>query len=544
MSPLSPGRNSVDVQNMPSKFASTASVSSAGVSHTTTNATLHSMRSYGKVASMFTRMGHHRSINMFALDILHTDRMLDMADGVSASDDAPAPPLADSQPSMSSEPSMHGSSCVNNTFSDTSGFQVTMVATKNSSQRGDAPHPCRMSSDSESEARGKSMQQQQTIQKLRATHEAALIGVEDLPPRTTCRRSTLGFLERPLESRAINGAHCLLYVYGIAQPYGNMGWSWYGRISPWIFLVLVACHVISSAGVRHFFYARLAIEIFVLNCLIGLCSLNASSVQRLLGPGTQVLTKCVEGEFLQLWHQKSLIAFSVVMFMWLTTVAIWIVLWQVDVECYDQQQQYSREAAIVSVLTPLLGSGLYAALTYFQLHVILNLELRVDLFGAGFFEQPDYCNAVQEWNKLQAIMRFAAKTIDVCFLATQSSVLAALVLMGVELLIGDGQIAPRCITAWAFSGLPCAVVALYTLFRAAAVSDKCAIVPAFINSYHVEQHPINAQRQYLVEYIQNSAAGFYVRGVRLTGFVAMKAAYLSGLVIFTFMMKAFNVDHA
>mmetsp|Transcript_85135 Transcript_85135/g.156000 ORF Transcript_85135/g.156000 Transcript_85135/m.156000 type:complete len:100 (+) Transcript_85135:2-301(+) len=63
-------------------------------------------------------------------------------------------------------------------------------------------------------------------------------------------------------------------------------------------------------------------------------------------------------------------------------------------------------------------------------------------------------------------------------------------------------------------------------FRAGAISYKCDRVPSLINSLSFG-HDIDYERQYVVQYIINSMAGFYVLDVRITVEMVVKAAYIS-----------------
>eukprot|EP00425_Heterocapsa_triquetra_P040447 CAMPEP_0195074968 /NCGR_PEP_ID=MMETSP0448-20130528/17954_1 /TAXON_ID=66468 /ORGANISM="Heterocapsa triquestra, Strain CCMP 448" /LENGTH=87 /DNA_ID=CAMNT_0040107295 /DNA_START=108 /DNA_END=369 /DNA_ORIENTATION=- len=46
---------------------------------------------------------------------------------------------------------------------------------------------------------------------------------------------------------------------------------------------------------------------------------------------------------------------------------------------------------------------------------------------------------------------------------------------------------------------------------------------------------IHDERQYLVQYITSSAAGFYVKDVRLSMAMLLKATYFSGVCVFAFI---------
>ena len=60
--------------------------------------------------------------------------------------------------------------------------------------------------------------------------------------------------------------------------------------------------------------------------------------------------------------------------------------------------------------------------------------------------------------------------------------------------------------------LPPLLLMVFCLFRAAAVTEKCSRAPALVNSLVVEEDVMDDARQYLVQYIEHSAAGFYIKG--------------------------------
>merc|ERR1712039_1078908 len=76
--------------------------------------------------------------------------------------------------------------------------------------------------------------------------------------------------------------------------------------------------------------------------------------------------------------------------------------------------------------------------------------------------------------------------------------------------------------------LPTGIIMLgimLSFFYAAVVTDKCARVPAFVNSLSFGTD-LDRDRQYVVEYIIHSAAGFYVFDLRLTSAIALKFLYI------------------
>ena len=69
---------------------------------------------------------------------------------------------------------------------------------------------------------------------------------------------------------------------------------------------------------------------------------------------------------------------------------------------------------------------------------------------------------------------------------------------------------------------------LKVFFKAADVTDRCARVPSLINACDFGAD-IDRDRQYIVEYVQNSAAGFYFFEIRLTSSMTFKFSYVCAI---------------
>lgn len=204
---------------------------------------------------------------------------------------------------------------------------------------------------------------------------------------------------------------------------------------------------------------------------------------------------------------------------------------------------YNLQALVAFILI----SGLMTAITYCQLHVCCWMELSVDKFCFRFFSDKDITNGINEWNILQAILRRAADKLDSCFLAIGTSVLLQVLLTGMELMLGAQSevdatdLQGHCQILWCGWMMPPVLMLLMIFFRAAAVTEKCSRVPALVNSWTFEDEPgsqIDHGRQYAVQYIMHSGAGFYVKGVRLSAFMAIKLSYLIGVVTFTLVTQS------
>ncbi|CAE7474530.1 TTN [Symbiodinium sp. CCMP2592] len=70
--------------------------------------------------------------------------------------------------------------------------------------------------------------------------------------------------------------------------------------------------------------------------------------------------------------------------------------------------------------------------------------------------------------------------------------------------------------------------------NAAALTEKCRSIPAFVNQIPSQDY-LDMERQYLVRFISDSSPGFFVRDIRLTQEMFLKqfllvGGLLSGLV--------------
>lgn len=181
------------------------------------------------------------------------------------------------------------------------------------------------------------------------------------------------------------------------------------------------------------------------------------------------------------------------------------------------------------VVTFTVCSGLVIGLSFCLLHICRALAVMVDTFCFNILNDTALTDAVREWNTLQAVLRKASSSVERCFFNLQATASFA-VLLCVADVVRDARSEPegalfltRLVPVMLVA---CSVVSIF--FRAAAVTDKCARVPSLVNSFG---HDMDTGRQYVVEYIINSAAGFYVFEVRLTQAMALKFTYLCGVIL-------------
>lgn len=174
-------------------------------------------------------------------------------------------------------------------------------------------------------------------------------------------------------------------------------------------------------------------------------------------------------------------------------------------------------------------------LTYTVLYVCRALAVMVDELCYGASTHSDLRLTIREWNVLQALLRKSSDSIQHCFFLLQLVVPMVFLLAVTDAMVG-GQGIPGFsdeTEAMSVAQVPAVLMTvsvLRILFCAASITDKCTHVPAIINSlsFGGSSEEIDVERQYVVTYIQNSLAGFYVFEVRLTTKMAVTYSYLIG----------------
>lgn len=101
-------------------------------------------------------------------------------------------------------------------------------------------------------------------------------------------------------------------------------------------------------------------------------------------------------------------------------------------------------------------------------------------------------------------------------------------------------------TSWLSRYYPLMIAFLYTMMRAAAVTEKANRVAPLVNSWkfhksHQEDDErgvwMDYERQYVVQYISQSRAGFFIRGSQLTVPTVQKLLYYLGAVSFALFSR-------
>lgn len=176
---------------------------------------------------------------------------------------------------------------------------------------------------------------------------------------------------------------------------------------------------------------------------------------------------------------------------------------------------------------------------YLQFNLLLGLGKSLDCWCADMVETQDFITGIQSWNSLQALLKCIGREMTPCFTALfflgYVGFFAALA-GSFALLLDDG------LDVWETSLYECSLLPLLYLFylsarlfaKGASLSERCRQIPAFVNQLDMLSEGADTDRQYLVQYISDSAAGFIVNGVTLSQAAFLKqmhslVAVLSGI---------------
>jgi len=175
--------------------------------------------------------------------------------------------------------------------------------------------------------------------------------------------------------------------------------------------------------------------------------------------------------------------------------------------------------AILSVSAFAITTNIFASLLFGILHICRGLLLSLDNFCTEFVASQDCDASVHDWNVLQAMLRQVCHTVAPCYMMLLTGATVALLMPIIQQT-----------SLWAM--IP-GSLALLTIFWVSTfigeVTSKCDRVSVFVNMNESNEN-LDGRRQYLVTYITNSRAGFYMFDVRITAEMVVKSAYVGAVV--------------
>jgi len=212
---------------------------------------------------------------------------------------------------------------------------------------------------------------------------------------------------------------------------------------------------------------------------------------------------------------------------------IWSSLQQGPLDPAEKEHRiYAHVLTLVCLVSFAVSSGIVMLTAYVQSHLLLGLDKTLDCWCCHMMRSPQFEFGVQSWNSMQALLKCVGRELAGSFLMVQAScslgfiyVLANGVAYGLR-----EEVEPNQMVMEALSALP--LVFLFGLgmrlfSHGAALSEKCRIIPAFVNQIPGEES-IDVDKQYLVSFITHSSAGFFVRDVKLTQEMFIKQFILVG----------------
>lgn len=292
----------------------------------------------------------------------------------------------------------------------------------------------------------------------------------------------------------------------------------------------------------------LALTSFQLGVSVASFSFDRKGIGLLLGPQeTRLDDYALEADFMADWQKVSRKRFieTVCMFIGMMCTRIAAQIWvrgQLDADIFESNWELCYSIAFSFMLFR------YLLLCYSILHCCCGLELALDSFGVRFFREMDVEQALGEWNTLQATLRQASTKISDSLLVIGFCCLASMALLGEQVIRNPQSFVetPGRMTSWLSRYYPLMIAFLYTMMRAAAVTEKANRVAPLVNSWkfhksHQEDDEtgvwMDHERQYVVQYISQSRAGFFIRGSQLTVPTVQKLLYYLGAVSFALFSR-------
>jgi len=251
----------------------------------------------------------------------------------------------------------------------------------------------------------------------------------------------------------------------------------------------------------------------------------------LLGPSERVLLDHARAHgYLREWGMSGLIRLAFILGIWLFTIAISIM----------SMGPWSGKMACTIIVVRTFRNGVLLAFIHCMWQILSCLELMVDSYFVEFFENMNCERCVATWNALQALLRRTAEGVENSFLAVQVATTAALGCGAVRAVVitlrwnskslARGELGTSILLHTELLLMIMSGIVMFA--RAASVTEKCFRVPPMVNSVLLEPDKyIDEDRQYLVTFIANSHAGFYVKGTRFTFSMLARFCYLYGTVM-------------
>eukprot|EP00930_Biecheleria_cincta_P029909 TRINITY_DN2074_c0_g1_i1.p1 TRINITY_DN2074_c0_g1~~TRINITY_DN2074_c0_g1_i1.p1 ORF type:complete len:627 (+),score=108.15 TRINITY_DN2074_c0_g1_i1:52-1932(+) len=206
---------------------------------------------------------------------------------------------------------------------------------------------------------------------------------------------------------------------------------------------------------------------------------------------------------------------------------------------------------VTSLLTFVASSALLLSASAIQCHIIAALNVFVDEWSCELCENRDFFDSVLKWNTVQALIRRAGTSIENVFATIQVWAALGLGVVAIRIIIFASQSTPSWEGLTDFKNildlcttlplLMLAILAGHLLLQCSYITEKCIILPPIANQIMTEAFDVD--RSYLVDYLSNSAAGIYVKGVKLDMLMVTNIAYFLCVTISAFFGIAMRLSN-
>jgi len=347
------------------------------------------------------------------------------------------------------------------------------------------------------------------------------------------------------------GAWMVLCSAGILDFRHGRFWqmlSWFASAALPLALAAFVVYRANMQGGDH--YMPNTMMALTLGSVLSIANLRWAGLKKLLGPADYSLDKfAMESGFMQDWQRVSLRrSFEVLgVLLFMVTCRILSNLFFPSELHYGCAFLLGSFSHILMDLVFLVVACRCAAISFCQLHICSALELSIDSFCLSFFQEMEIEQAIQEWNMVQANLRQVSNQCSGSFFVMAAAIFSTMLLLGEQILRDPSSMQDwRQMALWLGWLYPPTLYFFYVMLRAAAVTEKASRVGPLVNSWNLQEEAdtplgMDLDRQYVVQYINQSQAGFFMKGVRITGFDVQKMLYYFAALTFTLVSRSFSV---
>lgn len=355
--------------------------------------------------------------------------------------------------------------------------------------------------------------------------------------------------EPPTGTALTNAARVLLALVGILDYKDGLLWrflSFFSLLVPVILSVSTTVTTMMAGADLRVFNTYIC---YFAGSLLATLSLRRAGITSLLGPVDHRLDLYAdESGFLEDWQRISVWRLGEVMGLYAVMVSFRIIASFVTSDVSYGQAITGDVLDILPGLAFSLMALRLVMVCFTQLHICCGLELAIDSFGLRVFRDMDMEKALEEWNLVQATLRQCSGKLSSSMSIMGICCFACLMFLAEQLLNSPDLLQNLLETAlWMGWLYPPVVLFAYTMMRAAAVSEKASRVAPLVNSWKFEKQGsgqkamlMDHDRQYVVQYIIQSEAGFYMKGVRLTAGSVQKMSYYFAAFTFSVFARFFG----